>query len=64
MASVEQATINDETSIDDDDVPCLSNFALAALNEFLKEQKEEEEDEAANPFAENWGLSQVRKNNN
>lgn len=45
---------------DDDDVK-LSSSALAALQEFLAEQKEATKAAKENPFAENWALSQASR---
>ena len=46
--------------VDDDDPPCqLSATTMSALQEFLRERQAAEEAAAEDPFAENWGLSQV-----
>lgn len=43
----------------EEDPLCLSESSFAALKEFLEEQKDEEKLAQKDPFAENWGLSQV-----
>lgn len=44
---------------DSDDEPALSSSTAAALSAFLAERRQAEQDQAtADPFAENWGMSQ------
>lgn len=45
--------------VEEQDPLCLSESTFAALKEFLEEQKDEEKLAKEDPFAENWGLSQV-----
>ncbi|KAK9828677.1 hypothetical protein WJX72_001488 [[Myrmecia] bisecta] len=47
-----------ETSTGDDEMVALSAHAASALSAFLLERQAAEEASAADPFAENWGLSQ------
>ena len=44
---------------DDDDPVALSPETLAVLDQFLKEKNEAEESRSKDPFAEDWGMSQV-----
>lgn len=48
----------DERRSEDNDRPMLSEGTMAALHEFLAESQATSNG-AQNPFAENWGLSQV-----
>ena len=45
---------------EDNDPAVLSSSTLSILNDFLVEQTVAEDASQQDPFAENWGMSQVR----
>ena len=58
MSSEELVTPSDRENVEDDPV-ALSSSTLAVLNQFLLEQSRAEKEAVTDPFAENWGMSQV-----
>ena len=50
----------DEQSFQEDEQPQLSKTTLDAFNQFLAESQAASHSAQGDPFAENWGLSQVR----
>lgn len=48
-----------DADAEDGDPAVLSSSTLAILNSFLEEQKKAREESSKDPFAEDWGMSQV-----
>ena len=51
--------MNEGSNEDDGEPAVLSESTLAVLNQFLQDRRSAEAESSKDPFAEDWGMSQV-----